>query len=180
MDLKRKLVYPAVVGGAYAALTMVLAPISYGAIQCRLSEALCILPFFLPETAWGLFLGCALANTISAAGLLDVVFGSLATLLAGLCTARLGRGWRRGGGSPGWGVRLGACMMPVLWNGVIIGAILSASFMPREACWSGMALMGGEVALGEAAAMLALGLPLMKAAERFLKPAGSGAGLDGH
>ena len=51
----RKLTAAAVTGAAYAALTMLLAPISYGAIQCRVSEVLCILPFFIPCTAWGLF-----------------------------------------------------------------------------------------------------------------------------
>lgn len=49
----RKLAAAAVTGAAYAALTMLLAPISYGAIQCRVSEVLCILPFFIPCTAWG-------------------------------------------------------------------------------------------------------------------------------
>ena len=45
----RKLTAAAVTGAAYAALTMLLAPISYGAIQCRVSEVLCILPFFIPQ-----------------------------------------------------------------------------------------------------------------------------------
>ena len=44
----RKLTAAAIVGAAYAALTIALAPISYGAIQCRISEVLCILPYFLP------------------------------------------------------------------------------------------------------------------------------------
>ena len=58
----RSITAAAIVGAAYAALTMLLAPISYGAIQVRVSEALCILPYFLPCTAWGLFAGCAIAN----------------------------------------------------------------------------------------------------------------------
>ncbi len=94
----RKLAAAAVTGAAYAALTMLLAPISYGAIQCRVSEVLCILPFFIPCTAWGLFAGCAIANLLSAAGIFDVVFGSLATLLAALCTAWLGRAAARSRG----------------------------------------------------------------------------------
>lgn len=125
-DLRKKLVYPALAGAVYAALTMVLAPISYGGVQLRVSEVLCMLPFFLPETAVGLFLGCALANTISAAGLLDIVFGSLATLLAGLLTAAAGRraGWRlRPQSSACWGfcrrwfataLSLGRCWPPPL------------------------------------------------------------------
>ena len=65
----RQLAAAAVVGAAYAALTMALAPISYGPIQMRVSEVLCVLPYFMPVTTWGLFIGCALANIISAAGI---------------------------------------------------------------------------------------------------------------
>ena len=163
----RKLVAAAAVGAVYAALTMCLAPISYGTVQFRVSEVMCVLPFFLPWTSWGLFLGCALANTLSAAGLLDVVCGSLATLLAGLCTARIGRPWREGEDLT-WGRRLAGCAMPVLWNGAVIGAVLAATLLPREQFRSGMVLFGGQVALGEAAALFAAGLPLMRALERLL------------
>ena len=83
----RKLVVSAITGAAYAVITMLLAPISYGSLQFRVSEAMCILPFFVPATAAGLFIGCAISNLISAAGILDIVFGSMATLLAALCTA---------------------------------------------------------------------------------------------
>lgn len=76
-DLREKLIIPAVVGALYAALTMLLAPISYGNLQFRISEALCVLPVFFPYTSVGLFLGCALANMISAAGILDVVIGAV-------------------------------------------------------------------------------------------------------
>ena len=83
----RNLITAAVVGALYAVLTMVLAPISYGALQFRVSEVLCILPFFMPFTACGLFAGCIVANRMSTAGVLDVVFGSLATLITCLCIA---------------------------------------------------------------------------------------------
>ena len=170
MNLREKLVYPAMVGAVYAALTMMLAPISYGNVQFRVSEALCVLPFFLPETAVGLCLGCALANTISAAGGLDIVFGSLATLGAGLCTAAFGRTWRAGGGLPDLPRRIFACLMPVLWNGLVVGAVLAWSFA-REAFWSAFALMGAQVALGEAVVLFALGLPLMSlVSRRVLRP----------
>ena len=76
----KRMAYAAVIGAAYAALTMALAPISYGPIQMRVSEVLCVLPFFFPSATWGLFIGCMIANLISAAGVWDVVFGSLATL----------------------------------------------------------------------------------------------------
>jgi uncharacterized membrane protein len=52
-----------------------------------------VLPFFFPGSAWGLFLGCVLANLLSPYGPLDVIFGSLATLLAALLTARMPARW---------------------------------------------------------------------------------------
>lgn len=145
-DLREKLIIPAVVGALYAALTMLLAPISYGNLQFRISEALCVLPVFFPYTSVGLFLGCALANMISAAGILDVVFGSLATLCAGLCAA--------------------ACLSPVVWNGVVIGAVLAWSFA-RDAFWQSFLLFGAEVALGEAGVLFLLGMPLISLIPRI-------------
>jgi len=148
----RKIAYAAVVGAVYAALTMLLAPISYGSLQIRLSEALCILPYFFPSTAWGLFVGCAIANLMSTAGILDVVFGSLATLLASLLTAWMGR---RHMAKPL------ACLPPVIANGIIIGAVLSWMFAPHEIFWESMAIFGLEVAAGEIIALYAVGLPLL-------------------
>ena len=76
----RRIVTAAIVGALYAVLTIVLAPISYGPVQCRISEVLCILPFFMPCTTWGLFFGCAIANIASAAGLPDIIFVRLQRL----------------------------------------------------------------------------------------------------
>ena len=87
----RNLAFAAVVGAAYCALTLLLAPISFGAVQFRVSEALCILPAFLPGSAWGLWLGCALANFFGGYGVPDIVFGALATLGSSLCAARRAR-----------------------------------------------------------------------------------------
>ena len=169
-DIRRKLVYPALVGAVYATLTMVLAPISYGGIQLRISEVLCLLPFFLPETAVGLFVGCALANTISTAGLLDIIFGSLATLIACLLTAAAGKRWRAGNRQmpPSLPQCLLAIAPPVLCNGVIVGAVLAYAFTP-DAFWPGFALFGLQVAAGELAVLLALGLPVMRLLPRLLR-----------
>ena len=158
MKLKN-LIAAAVIGAAYAAMTMLLAPISYNALQFRLSEALCILPYFFPPAAWGLYFGCVIANLMSAAGLPDIVFGSLATLLAGLCTARLGQ--RARAGADNLASRLLACAMPVLFNGPIVGAVLAWAFMPGN-FWLGAAVFGLQVALGEAVVMFGVGLPLMQ------------------
>ena len=57
-----KLAVSAVIAALYAALTIALAPISYGPLQFRVSEALTVIPFLIPGTVWGLFIGCILAN----------------------------------------------------------------------------------------------------------------------
>lgn len=153
----RKITYAAVIGAVYAALTILLAPISYGPIQFRISEALCILPFFFPYSTWGLFVGCIIANLASSYGIADIVFGSLATLLASLCTMSLGKTHR-----DGIGVKALACLPPVVSNGVIIGAVIAYSTASTKSAFFALfALNGLQVAIGEMAVMFIIGLPLM-------------------
>ena len=71
----------AAIAALYVALTMIFAPISFGAVQVRVAEALTILPLFTPVAIPGLFVGCVLANILGGAIVWDVVFGSLATLI---------------------------------------------------------------------------------------------------
>ena len=105
----------AAVAAIYAALTLALAPISYGAVQVRVSEALTVLPFFMPRSAVpGLFLGCFLANFLGGAGIWDVVFGSAATLIAAMLTARCRS-------------RMLSPLAPVLVNAVVVGCLLYTS-----------------------------------------------------
>lgn len=156
----RKLAFSAAVAAVYAALTMCLAPISYGAVQFRISEALCILPFFFPYTTWGLYVGCLIANLLSPVGILDIVFGSLATLLAGLATAALGKRSRSS-----WLCCIWACFMPVIFNAVIVGALIAAAGGSSLFSQAGAALFAVnalEIGLGELAVMFVIGLPLMR------------------
>lgn len=155
----RKLVTAAVIGALYAALTMIN-PFAYGPIQFRISEVLCILPFFFPASAVGLTIGCVIANLISAAGMLDVVFGSLATLLAGICTAGIGIRARKNRNMC-WGASIAACLMPVVFNAPIVGALLAYVF-PLNTFWEGFVIYGAQVGAGEAVVMLVLGLPVMR------------------
>ena len=135
-----KLATAAVVGACYAVLTMILAPISYGAVQFRVSEALCILPFFMPCTAWGLFGGCIIA-----------------TLAAALLTAEIGRHGHD------LGRKILACLMPVLFNAVVVGAVITSAYNGLN-IFSHPAAFGlnaAQVGLGEAAVLFVIGLPMM-------------------
>ena len=70
-----------VIAALYAALTLALYPISFGAVQFRVSEALTLLPVLMPRGDTGAVCGMLLANLIGSATVWDVVFGSLATLM---------------------------------------------------------------------------------------------------
>lgn len=142
----RSLCISAVIAALYAALTLLLAPISYGNLQCRVSEAMTLLPMVMPASIPGLFIGCLIAN-IYTGSVLDIIFGSIATLLAAIATYLLRR-------KP---VLAGAC--PVIANGVIVGAVLSCSYgLP-------LLLTMAEVAIGEIGAVL-IGFVLLAALKR--------------
>ena len=163
-NYKRSLVLTtaAVCGAAYAVLTIALAPISYGALQFRLSEALCILPFFIPSTACGLFVGCAAANLLTG-NVFDVVFGSLATLAAALCTAHIGKKSRARR------AKLLACLMPVIFNAVIIGIVITKAYNGLSIFSHPEVLLLNclQVGIGEAGVMYIVGYPLMVQLEKL-------------
>ena len=155
--LTRNLTTAAVVGAAYAALTLLLAPISYGAIQFRVSEALTVLPFFMPCTVWGLWVGCIIANLYTGS-VLDIVFGSLATLFAALLTARFGK---KGNTIKN---RILGCLMPVLFNAVIVGAVLTWGYQIREfpSPLASFAFNALTVGLGELGVLYLIGYTLLR------------------
>lgn len=91
MTTAKSLARAGVTGALYALLTIALAPISYGVLQFRVSEALTVLPLIFPETAIGLTIGCFIANIFSVNGPIDLVLGTLATFIASLITAFIGK-----------------------------------------------------------------------------------------
>jgi len=142
----RSLCASAVIAALYAALTLLLAPISFGPLQLRLSEAMTLLPMILPQAIPGLFVGCLIANLYTGM-LTDIVFGSLATLIAAIGTYLLRK-------KP---ILAAAC--PVVSNGVIVGLVLALSFnLP-------IPLTMAEVALGEIGAVL-IGFIILGAMKR--------------
>ena len=118
--------------------------VAYGPIQCRFSEALCVLPFLMPSATPGLFLGCLAANLLSPYGALDIIFGSLATLLAALWTQKCRRKWL-------------APLPPVVCNAVIVGAVITVQQVPMELFWGTFAYNALTVGLGEALSCYVLG-----------------------
>ena len=142
------------IGALYALLTVVFEPISFGvsgAFQFRISEAMTLLPVLTPAAVPGLFVGCVAANLLCGAPLPDIVFGSLATLVADL-------GTRKCRSKPLWAAR-----PPVICNGIIVGIMLSVVYTIPLAwgCFT--------VALGELVVCYLLGLPLLKALQKYSK-----------
>ena len=82
----RYLTTAAMIAAIYAVLCILLAPISYAAIQVRIAEALTILPAFTPAAIPGLTVGCLLANILGGCPIMDIIFGTLATLIGAVGT----------------------------------------------------------------------------------------------
>lgn len=146
----RRTALSAVIAALYAALTIALPIPQYGGIQFRVAEAMTVLPYLFPEAVPGLAVGCFLSNVLSPFPL-DCVFGTLATLLAGLWTRRTRSIWL-------------APLPPVICNAVIVGAEI-AWYAAREGdlflrAWI---FNGLTVGLGEAAACYVLGTLLLRA-----------------
>lgn len=145
----REMTLAAMLAAVYAVLTMVLPIPQYAGIQIRMAEALTVLPFLIPGATPGLFVGCVIANLLSPYGLLDVVAGSAATLLAGLWTQRLRN-------------RYLAPLPAVICNGVIVGGVVAFSqtgFGP--AFGSAYVLNALSVGVGELIACYVLGSILL-------------------
>ncbi|MGN1180387.1 MAG: QueT transporter family protein [Suilimivivens sp.] len=85
------LVQAAMIAALYVVLTFVANALGLAsqAIQVRFSEALTILPYFTPAAIPGLFVGCLLSNILTGCAIPDIIFGSLATLVAAILTRKL-------------------------------------------------------------------------------------------
>jgi uncharacterized membrane protein len=173
--LVQRIVRISAIAALYSACTVVvmlfLGWFSWGPVQLRISEALTVLALFTPDAVCGLGLGCAIANIINiplsgvgTLGLLDVVFGTLATVL-GACFA-----WRFRDNPPL------AVAGPVITNGLIVPAYLPLMLkgmgfytipltsISLDGSYVAMYVFGlVATSIGEAAVMYILGLPLYRA-----------------
>ncbi len=150
-------VQAAVIGSLYAALTLLLSPISYGVMQVRVSEAMTVLAMFTPAAIPGLAAGCFFANFLGPNGIMDAVIGSMATLIGAIGTYRLRRRFY-------W-----APMPNVAANALIVGLMLyyvyGVPFSPLYCIF--------WVGLGELVSCYGIGIPLA----RFLRKRRSDLGL---
>lgn len=157
----QRLVRCAVIAAVYVVLCLVLAPFSYGVIQVRIAEALCLLPVFGAEYIIGVTLGCFLANLFGST-IIDVVFGTIATLLACLVTYRLRNVRIKGLAIP-------ASLPPVLFNAVIVGIEITIFFTDYTAMSAPVWLLcltnGITVGIGELISCTILGVALVKLIE---------------
>ena len=78
------IVQAAMIAAIYVVLTIVFAAFSYGEVQVRISEALTILPYFTPAAIPGLFIGCLISNILGGCIAIDVICGSIATLIGAI------------------------------------------------------------------------------------------------
>lgn len=154
----RRLVRCAVIAAVYVVVCLVLAPFSYGAVQVRVAEALCLLPVFGAEYIVGVTLGCFLANLLGSTAV-DVVFGTLATLLACLVTYKL-RDIRVKG------LAIPASLPPVVFNMIIVGAFEITFFFSDGAPTAMLAVFNAvTVGIGELISCTILGVALVKLIE---------------
>lgn len=135
-----------VIAALYFVLTIAVAPLSFGQlgmIELRISEALCVLPFFTSAAVPGLFIGCAIANIFSFLGIIDVIAGSLATLAAAALTCFIKNKW----------------LLPlpsILINAITIGVILHFFYFTQFPVWMPILYIG----IGQTIACYAFGMPL--------------------
>ena len=153
-QLINKVVVTAIIAALYVVLTAISGAfgLSYSGVQFRLSEALTILPVFSPYAITGLTLGCFLANLASPLGVIDIIFGTLSTLLAAYLTRWLANIKVKG-------VPILAPLPPVLVGALFIGAMLSF-LLPQGFNFYAFFVSALSVGVGQLVVCYGLGVPL--------------------
>ena len=141
----KQLVRGAIIAALYTVLTTFTAPISFGPIQFRISEALTVLPFIMPEAVLGLPVGCFLSNLL-VCNIFDIIFGTLATFIAALITSKIKKLWL-------------APMPAVIANGLIVGFVVTT--MTMKFTLSAFLATALSIAASELIICYCLGIPLL-------------------
>ena len=159
MNKKSKIIaVGAMTAALYAVLTVSLSFISYGPVQFRISEALTVLPFFFPITVIGLTAGCLISSLFSPYMLMDLIFGTLATLIGSAGTYLLSK-------RNLWYL---APLPPVISNTIIVGLVITYQELNGIEL-NAFLFNASTVALGEAVCCYGLGLPLLMYIKKRLK-----------
>ena len=156
----KKIVYSALIAAMYVALTLVSSAfgLANGAIQVRLSESLNILPYFTPCGIWGVTIGCLISNIITGCHFLDVIFGTLATLIGVLFTYGVSKLNFK---NKKWLAPVGG----IVSNTIIIPLVLTNVYGLKDAMW----FLCLTVGLGEIISCGILGMLLLFAIEKHNK-----------
>ena len=146
----RYLTQAGIVAALYIVLTLIL-PLKFGLVEIRVSEAVCVLPFLMPGSVWGLFAGCFIVNIFNGS-IIDVVFGSLATLVGAYLATKVKSKW--------------LCPLPtILSNTIIIPFVI----MNYSGVWDVSAYLTAAVGVlaSEIASVYVIGMILLLALERI-------------
>ncbi|MDD4378169.1 MAG: QueT transporter family protein [Eubacteriales bacterium] len=155
----KKITYIAMIAAMYTVLSMAIAPLTFGPVQVRVSEALVLLPIYRFSSVYWVTLGCVITNAIGAVmginilGPIDIVVGSMATLVAAIITAKLGRYRFKG-------LPILAAIPPIIINGVVIGYELMLALSDGQNMaifWTNFA----SVAVGELLSCLVVGMTMI-------------------
>ncbi|AWK52323.1 QueT transporter family protein [Clostridium beijerinckii] len=147
----KRLVRTAIIAALYAAITLALAPISYGSVQFRVSEIMVLLAFFDPFYIGGLTIGCFIANILGPNGVADIMFGTLATFISVYAISLTGKFVKNNKASI-----IIASLWPTIFNGIIVGWMLNYLYQLP------LILSISEVAIGEFVVVTIVGVPVIK------------------
>lgn len=162
----------AAIAAIYVVLCQIFAPISFRDVQVRIAEGLTILPFFTPAAIPGLFVGCVLGNLLGGAIPIDIIFGSLATLIGALGTWAIGR-WIRRKHPASHRMKFLLTVPPILANALIIPFILYYGYGITVPIPIQIATVGaGEILSCGVIGMIIL-FALEKAGARIFQPQGN-------
>lgn len=155
MNKTKFLTHSAMIAAIYVILVEVFKPISHGIMQIRVAEALTILPYFTPAAIPGLTVGVIISNIIGPYGMLDIVVGSLATLIAAYLTYKIPK-------------KILAPLPPIIVNAIFVGLMLYYIFLGSPDEMPLYAIIGW-VGLGQAIACYGIGYPFMLILDKYKK-----------
>lgn len=143
----------AAIAALYVVLCVVFRPISFSVFQCRIAEALVVLPYFTSAAIPGLSVGCLLANILCGADIFDIIFGTVATVIGALGTYAIRKH------------KYLAALPPIVSNSVIIPLVLAYAYGQGETV--SLFVIAGSVFGGELTSCGVLGTLLLMLLDKY-------------